>query len=552
MSNAIAADIDDSGPWRIVLRLTAGLVLCLLSASGIAQSASRCSELAHIKIPNASIVLAQSDADGSPQPPTGKKLTGLPAFCRVAIVSKPASDSNIQIEIWLPENEWNGRLLGTGNGGGAGAISFGSLASGLRRHFAVANTDLGTSPNAAAVTGHPDRWSDFGFRATHEMTVIAKTIVRDYYGSSPKRSYFSGCSTGGQQALSEAQRYPKDYDGIIAGAPAGNRTHLHTDFLWNYQATHHERGALIPPDVVALLTRSVLAACVGKDGGAPDDHFLTDPRACAFNLESLRKCSSAGEADCITPTQLEALKKIYAGPTNPVTGELIHAPLPFGTESSSLGLTYQESEAVAKEQFYPFLWAFGTKWDPMSFDFAGDESRLDEKLSSLLNANDPDLSAFRKHGGRLIMYTGTADPIVPFPDAIEYYEHVISAMQHDDVSTDSSKALKKTQTFFRYYLVPGMGHCGGGPGLVAFGQGISSNNDDLLFKLQQWVEKGTVPDPILAKGKEPADGADMERYLCAYPKFPTYIGGKSTSATSFRCTARRRGDIPNSMGFVSR
>lgn len=516
-----------------------GLGLCFLAVPAVAQSASKCGELAHFEIPNATVVQAQSIATGKFQPPSGKALTELPPFCRISVVSRPAADSNIQIEIWLPEDDWNGRLLGTGNGGGAGAIGFGALASGIKRHFAVANTDLGTSPNAPAVVGHPDRWADFGFRATHEMTIVAKTIVSAYYGSLPKRSYFSGCSTGGQQALSEAQRYPADYDGIIAGAPANNRTHLHSDFLWNYQATHYAQGALIPSEVVTLLTRLVVAKCAGKDGGAPDDQFLTDPRACTFNLESLPICTPGRKADCVTPEQLQALKRIYAGPKNPLTGQQIHAPLPFGTESSPMGLIYQESDALTREQFYPFLWAFGKGWTPMSFDFGGDENQLDKKLAPIMNATDSDLSAFQKLGGKLIMYTGTADPIVPYPDAIDYYERVVGSVQKRDGSPDASEALKTTQAFFRYYLVPGMAHCGGGMGLSGFGQGISSRDDDLLARLEQWVEKGTVPEPLLAAGKNSITGSTFERHLCAYPDLPNYIGGDPASAKSFRCTSHR-------------
>jgi feruloyl esterase len=207
-----------------------------------------------------------------------------------------------------------------------------------------------------------------------------------------------------------------------------------------------------------------------------------------------------------------------------------------------LGLAYQESDRLPEDQLYPFYWAFGTHWDPMSFDFSSDEDRLDEKLAEPLNANNPDLSAFRIRGGKLIMFTGTADPIVPFPDAVQYYERVVRLMQKQGTARSSSKALAATQKFFRYYLVPGMGHCGGGAGLNSFGQAISLKDDDVLFRLEQWVEKETVPDQIPAKGSAPSREL-LERNLCPYPQLPDYVRGDPKSASSFRCTAHPRGGV---------
>lgn len=531
---------------KIMLRLVIALITFHWCSYGLAQApaAERCKRVAHMTVGDSTVVGEEFIAGGEFHSPSGDKLSGLPPFCRISIIARPAAGSHIKIELWLPEGSWNGRLLGTGNGGGAGEIVYGPLASGIRRGFATVNTDLGTSPNAYSAVDFPDRWVDFGFRATHEMTVAAKVVLSQYYGMPVSRSYFTGCSTGGQQALSEAQRYPDDYDGILAGAPANDRTHLHSEFLWDYQAARVPSASIVPPDRIALVTRAVLAACAGKDGGAEGDHFLTDPRTCKFRLDSLPICSAHRETDCITSAQLATLKKVYAGPSNPRTNERIYAPLPFGTESSSHGLAYQESDRVAKEQFYPFLWAFGAHWDPMSFDFDHDEGRLDEKLAPLVNANNADLTAFRNHGGKLLMYTGTADPIVPFPDAIEYYEHVVAHAQLGPTANDSAHALAVTQGFFRYYLIPGMAHCSGGTGLTDFGQGISLLDDDLLFKLEQWVEKDVTPSRVLAKGQDPSqDGATFARYLCAYPEFPNYVGGDPKSSASFRCVPHPRGDI---------
>jgi feruloyl esterase len=538
-----------AGGWRSfitkLLRFGAACAWFYCGLYGLAQptAADRCNAITHLAIPDSRIVTVEFITGGEFKPPQGNNLLALPDFCRVTVVSQPAPDSNIRIEVWLPEGSWNGRLLGTGNGGGGGAIPYDSLAGGIRRGFATVTTDLGTSPNAKAVTEFPDRWADFGYRATHEMTVVAKQVLAQYYGKPAARAYFTGCSTGGQQAMSEAERYGEDYDGILAGAPANDRTHLHSEFLWNYRAAHETSDSIVPPERVALVTRSIVAACAGKDGGAPGDAFLTDPRSCKFNLDSLPLCSNDRATDCLRSAQLQTLKKVYAGPTNPRSGERIYAPLPFGAESSGLGLAYQESDHLPGEQFYPFYWAFGTRWDPMSFNFGSDEDRLDEKLAPLLNANNADLSAFRIHGGKLIMFTGTADPIVPFPDAIQYYERVVSLAQKQKSAAGSAEALAATQQFFRYYLVPGMAHCGNGPGLNNFGQWISLKDDDVLFRLEQWVENGIVPDQILAKGPAPSGGVS-ERYLCSYPELPDYIGGNPKSAASFRCTAHPRGNVP--------
>jgi feruloyl esterase len=535
--------------WRSVatrlLRVGAACAWLYCSSFGLAQSTAkdRCDAIRHITIPESQIARVEFITGGEFKPPQGSDLLALPDFCRVAVVSQPALGSNIRIEIWLPEIAWNGRLLGTGNGGGAGAIPYDSLARGIRRGFATVTTDLGTSPNAKAVSNFPDRWADFGYRATHDMTVVAKRILARYYGKPAARAYFTGCSTGGQQAMSEAERYGEDYDGILAGAPANDRTHLHSEFLWNYQAAHETAASMVTPERIALVTRSIVAACAGKDGGAPGDAFLTDPRSCKFKLDSLTLCSNERATDCLTSAQLQTLKKVYAGPTDPESGERIYAPLPFGVESSGLGLAYQESDRLPDEQFYPFYWAFGTGWQPMSFDFSGDEDRLDEKLAPLVSANNADLSAFRMHGGKLIMFTGAADPIVPFPDAIQYYERVVRLAQKQQSAAGSAEALAATQQFFLYYLVPGMAHCGNGPGLNDFGQGISAKDDDVLFRLEQWVEDGVMPDQLLAKG--PAfSGRVAERYVCPYPKLPDYVGGDPTSAATFRCTAHPRGSVP--------
>jgi feruloyl esterase len=454
----------------------------------------------------------------------------------------------------MPEKDWNGRLLGTGSGGGGGFLSYSTEALGLRRGYATANTDLGTSPDAGSAVGQPERWADFGHRATHEMTTVAKALVERYYGNAARHSYFVGCSTGGQQALVEAERYPGDYNGIVAGAPANNRTHLHSDFLWNYQATHKTPdSALLPAERITLVSGSAVAACRGRDGGLSTDEFLTDPRACKFDPDTLPRCAQAGDKDCLSSAQLTALKAIYAGPINPRTGERIYAPPPFGSEESSLGIAFQQNLPEVIQHFYPFQWALGADFDPLKFDFDRDLDVVDTKLAAVVNANDPDLNGFRRLGGKLLMFTGTADPIVPFPDTINFYERVVERTSVHDSGTKPSEAekLNSTQEFFRYFIAPGMAHCGGGRGVNDVGQWLSSDipldsDHDLLSALVKWVENGTAPKQIVATAfvdGQASKGVRFERPICAYPKFPEYVSGDPKLPSSFRCANHPRGGV---------
>ncbi|WP_341773024.1 tannase/feruloyl esterase family alpha/beta hydrolase [Burkholderia multivorans] len=516
------------------------------TTSQITAAQVPCESLTNTAIVGGTVQSAQSIPAGSYTPPgQPAPITGLPAFCRVTALMQPTPDSQINVEVWLPQTGWNGRFLATGNGGGAGSIAYiTGIAEGLKRGFAAANTDMGTAPNINNTIGHPERWADFGYRANHEMTVAGKTLVNAFYKVGPRTSYFAGCSTGGQQALSIAQRYPLDYNGIIGGAAANNRTHLNAMFLSNMLALNAP-GASLTPGKLQMITNSVVAACGGKDGGAPTDNFLTDPRQCHFNPDTLPKCTGADNDSCLTAAQLTALKTTYAGPTNPQTGERIFSGMPFGTEATPLGLAQQEDETTwPSQQFYQFFWTFGANYNFSSFDFNHDMDTVDALLAPILNANNADLSVFKANGGKLITYTGTADPGVPFPSAIDYYERVVS---------DQGGDLAGTQSFYRYYLVPGMGHCaaiGGGPGLGDFGQPYSSivppdEARDVLLQMVDWVENQKAPEQIIARkySNDATAKVLMERPLCPYPELPVYQGGDPTQAASYSCKAAARGGV---------
>lgn len=536
------------------MALRLALALAMLSGASAARAwgedgSAKCAALNALTLPEVTSIHAEEVTSGKFKPPTGAEFTELPHFCRVLAEASAAEGSHIRIELWIPSAGWNGKFLGTGNGGGAGKIYYPPLRSGMRRGFATANTDMGTTPGANLMVDRPEAWTDFGYRATHVMTVVGKAITRAYFGRDAQRSYFWGSSTGGQQAMQEAQRFPDDYDGIIAGSAAINRTHLHTYFVWNYQALHAVEGkSQLSAEDISGVVRSVLRACAGHDGGAPGDDFLTDPRACHFDPASIPVCDLHRADGCLTKEQHEALAKLYAGPVNPRTKERIYAPIPPGTEASNLGLMYQETPSTAKQLVYPFLWAFGNGFNEMRFDFDKDEATLDEKLAATLNANNPDLSAFRKHGGKLIMYTGTADPVVPYPDEISYYERVVDFMRAHPQAGAAANPLEATQQFFKLYVVPGMGHGGGGPGIDGFGQLIELTDNDVLYALEQWVEKGVVPGTFAGVGwndATPSKGVRLRRNVCAYPEFPTYVGGDSAQASSFQCRYHPRGGVDN-------
>lgn len=481
---------------------------------------------------SAQVITSMEDITGGTfkEPYSQKEITGLPAFRRIAVVSHPVPESNIRIEVWLPAKNWNGRFLGTGNGGGAGSISYGALVSGLKRGFAVANTDMGTSPGAHLLYDSPEKWKDFGYRATHEMTVVAKKFIREYYGKEPLYSYFQGCSTGGQQALSEAQRYPEDYDGILAGAPANNRTHLHAMFLWCHALCNEDPSLMFTKEQLQKITEVVIRKNAGKDGGASTDNFLTDPRMAVADVNEFSSFLSA--------KQVEIVGKILNGPVNPVTGERIYCPFPPGSEDKPSGLEYFQGKSAVEGLLYPFIWAFGKEFDYRKFDFDRDMAKVDSMLAPILNANNPDLLPLKKRNGKIIMYTGTCDPIVPFQDAVNYYERVVEKVG----------SLEETQDFFRYFIIPGMNHCGGGPGVNDFGQSFPTppnpdREQDVLTLLMDWVERNEAPERMIATRYK--DGTvEMQRPVYPYPDFPRYKGGDPAKSRNYERATHPRGNVP--------
>ena len=390
---------------------------------------------------------------------------------------------------------------------------------------------------------HPERIKDFGYRAIHLMTVRGKEIANAFYGQNAHKAYFAGCSTGGQNALMEAQRFPNDYDGILAGAAAFNRTHLHMAGLASWQDTHASPGRFIIPGQMTLINKAVLARCVGRDGGASTDQFLTDPRDCHFDPKALLCTGGNVPPVCLTADQVTTMQKYYAGTIDPVNGQVINPGSERGNETDNigaLGLALQENlpEAAFDGLFY---WVFGPSFGyPASavnfanFDFHRDVDTVDDQLAKVLNADSTDLSEFREHGGKLLMYHGWADPLIPSQSSINYFNALVggenSGMQQASFMPGDA-GLDKTQKDARLFMVPGMFHCSGGPGPNAF---------DALTPLVTWVETGVAPETIVATKfvNDTPPTVQMTRPLCVFPKVAKYSGSGSTSiAANFTCVA---------------
>ena len=535
--------IHKMGRLKLLPYAVSVLASATLTLSSSSASAQTCEKLADLKLPNTTITTAQSVAAGSFAPTTGTSapFKDLPAFCRVAGVIKPTSDSDIKFEVWMPASGWNGKFQGLGNGGFAGSISQSGLAAPLSRGYATASTDTGHSGGDASwALGHPEKLIDYGYRAVHEMTEKAKAIIGAFYGSGPKHSYFSSCSNGGRQALMEAQRYPNDYDGLIAGAPANYFTHVLTGFAWNMQATLSDPDSYIPTAKLKAIEAAALTACDERDG--VKDGVIDEPTRCKFD-PSVLLCKGAESSDCLTEKQVTALKKMYAGPRNAKGEQIVPGFLPGGeTGQGGWGAWITGAAPNRALQFFFATQAFANMvygnaaWDYKTFSLERDGKLAFEKLAPILNATDPNLKPFKEHGGKLILYHGWSDAALPPVGAINYYQSVVSKM-----------GQREAGSFIRLYMVPGMQHCAGGPGPSNFGSLVpntqSDPQHDISLALERWVESGVAPEQIIAtkrQGGDPKSPIIRSRPLCPYPQVARYKGSGSTDdAANFVCTTEK-------------
>jgi feruloyl esterase len=486
----------------------------LVSATPVfAQTPQSCDGLKSLSIANGTVTSA-AVVTGSFAPPGATSpnatIANLPAFCRVAVTLKPTADSDIKTEFWLPMSGWNRKLQSVGNGAWAGVIPYPAMAQAVMGGYATAGTDTGHVGNTASfVPGHPERLVDYGYRAVHEMTVAVKAVIQSFYGNAPQRSYWNGCSTGGRQGLMEAQRYPADYDGIIAGAPVNARVHQMIWELWVAQAVHKDEASYIPPAKYKTINDAALAKCDADDGAK--DGLLTSPDRCRFDPSALR-CKAGDDASCLTAPQVAAAKQIYTPAKNPRTGKEIFPALQPGSELGWAGLAGPEPVREAVE-FFQYVVANDPKWDFRTLDFDRDVALAEKAASQAIDATDPNLQPFFARGGKVLMYHGWNDQLVAPMNSVNYYQAVVGATKS---SADS----------IRLFMMPGMTHCRGGAGPDSF---------DRMAVIERWVEKGEAPKQIVAEHL--TNGAvDRRRPLCPHPEIATYTGaGSLDAADSFVC-----------------
>jgi feruloyl esterase len=507
--------LNRNTPLRAVCAAIAFLAFFCLPAG--AEPAT-CESLAQFKIDHGEVNSAQVVPAG---PFTvngfmGTRKISIPTFCRVLATLRPTPDSDIKIEVWLRASGWNGKLEAVGNGGLAGSIGEDAMAGALWAGYATAGTDTGHKGGPATgdwALGHPEKIVDFGWRAIHLMTVEAKGLIAAYYGTSAKYSYWNGCSEGGGQGLSEAQRFPDDYDGILAGAPANYFVHLQVGGNWISQAIHGDSATMIAPAKLPAITAAVLADCDTLDN--VKDGVLEDPRQCHFDPQTLL-CKGEENNSCLTAPQIAGLKKVYEGARNPRTGEQIFPGYMRGGEAG-WGLWIAGMQVPPRNFQHGLMVSSlanlvfdGYQWDWRTFDFDKGVANADKKVGAEINQIDPDLSGFKKHGGKLLQYHGWNDPAISPLNSIDYFENV-------------QTKLRDTSSFYRLFMIPGIEHCMGGPG---------ASNFDHMQVIVKWVEDGTAPDQIIASRP------GRTHPLCAYPTVAKYTGkGSTDDATNYSCAA---------------
>ena len=529
------------------------LVLCLL-LTGVAKSAPvmpkrACEQIAALKLPNVTISAAEISADADlpdSGDPKGVEHGGNPDHCRVLAHVTPTPRSDILVEVWIPTVGWNGRYLGIGNSGFAGQIDYAAMKLGVSQGYAVAATDgghRGTAVDASWARDQPEKIADFGWRAIHVMTKTAKAIVASFEGTPAKYSYFYGCSSGGRQALMEAQRFPDDYDGILAGAPAADWTGL---FAMGAASLKHldNPSGYIPPTKLQVIGHEVLANC-GAQGSAPNG-VIPDPTECHFNPASLlcKETKDSVRPSCLSMSQVSTLKALYRG-LRGADGRIIFPGYEPGGESGPGGWqTWITGERPHSSLMFVFATAYfsnflfhGRAWDPQNSDPIALLHLANRMTGKALNATDPNLTEFWKRGGKLIMYHGWSDPAIPPRSTVDYYLTVVRHMSDSRVSS-----------FVRLYMIPGMQHCSGGPGDADFGQlGTAKSSRDphrsVARALEEWVEAGTAPAGIIGRSAQPdAQGHNESttRLLCPYPLVASYSGaGNLSDASNFVCAPAR-------------
>jgi feruloyl esterase len=465
-------------------------------------AAGSCDALLTLKLPATQITSATLTPAGA-----------APESCRVAATLRPTSDSEIKMEVWMPATGWNGKYQAVGNGAFNGNIATGPMTTALTRGYATSSTDGGhTGGGAAWALGHPEKVIDFGYRAMHETAEASKKIIAAYYGGGPKYSYFNGCSAGGRQAMKAAQRFPADFNGIIAGAPGLDWTGRAAQAVRIAQRLEANEAARLGAPQRQLLHTAVMAACDLTDG--VKDGVLENPRRCTFDPGVLQ-CKGEDTASCLTAPQVETARMIYSPVVNPKTKRAING-LERGSELGWTDLGWTASARATGLDQFRFLVFGDPAWDVQKFNWATDIV-LAEERNEAINALDPNLTPFISGGGKLIAYHGWSDPQIAPAAATQYYDRVLEA----------SGGKANVDKAYRVFMAPGMGHCTGGDG---------PNTFDMLTALERWVEGGAAPDQITASISRPAANLNRSRPLCPYPQVAVYDGtGSTDDASNFAC-----------------
>jgi len=490
------------------------------------RDAAACDQLASLTLPGATVTLARqveageftlSSPSAAANPPeAGQTFKAVSAFCRVAVTLRPSADSDIKIEVWMPATNWNRKFQAVGNGAFSGAISYPAMTTALNRGYATASTDTGHVGGGASWSlGHPEKVIDFGWRAVHEMAAVSKQIVAAYYDAGPRWSYWNGCSAGGRQAMKEAQRFPADFDGIIAGAPGLDWTGRAAQAVRIAKSLETAEAARLSPPHRQLLHRAVVDACDALDG--LKDGLIENPRRCTFDPAVL-ECKGSEGTSCLTTAQVQTARLIYSAVVNPRSKRAITGLEP-GSELGWTDLGWTASARATGLDQFRFLVFKNPAWDVQRFDVEADIVRAEDADGDTINALDPDLKPFLSRGGKLIQYHGWSDPQISPGNSTQYYERVQERLG----------GAYDVRSSYRLFMAPGMGHCGGGEG---------PNTLDMVGTLEQWVEQGRAPDRVVASHS--SNGAvDRTRPLCPYPQVAVYTGtGSSDQAANFICKAQ--------------
>ena len=506
---------------RVIVIALAATAVLVVNPSRASGAPVPCADLGRLSLPDTTITSAEEIPAGEWAPPAGPRQTSLPAFCRVALTVSP----QIRIEVWLPKDNWNGRYRGEGGGGYAGQVSYGGLAAGLRAGYATASTDTG-HPSSVGGTfalnsdGTLNRQSivDFAERSLHELAIKSKAVIKAYYDRAPTFSYWNGCSTGGRQGLIAAQRFPQEYEGLVIGAPAINWDRFIAAELWPQIVMNKSVGAPVATSKLTAVTNAAVAACDASDG--VKDGIINDPRKCSYDPSALACKAGDDPAACLAPQEVDAVRKIWNGPAS-ASGERLWFGLERGTP---LGFLAGGSPFPIASTHFQYWIRQDPKFDWHTLreaDFEADFNTSQRKFNEVIGTDDPNLAAFRKRGGKMIIWHGEADPLIFPRGTVNYFERVLAA----------NGGARQVSQFARLFMAPGVGHCGGGDG---------PNPVGVFETMVNWVEKGVAPDSLPASRRR-EDGTVMSRPLCPYPTIARWNGSGSTDeAGNFSCVDGRQ------------